>query len=317
MCIGVKINEKAEVKKVWIIYPRQNFMYEEFKKAGYVVFDPYIGCNKIVPRFFRILHFKSKFPCKNIWYRKLPETQPEIIIIHEGIVTEDYLRWLRSQVHNVRIMVQFLNRIKNNQEIKLLKKYACEATTSDPYDCKKYGITNEMSAIYLRHFVVNKVNPEYDVYYVGRAKKERRNSLDKIVHLLRERGLLVKTHIVSPYPYGITLGKYNNIIPYEDILNELSKTKAILYLSQGASFGITIRVIESTVNQIKLITDSASIMETPIYRKENVFILGEDDISRIKEFLNSPFVPIEKEVLETFYFDTDIKKYMEECDRWY
>lgn len=314
--IEVKSNEKVDVKKVWIIYPKQNFMYEEFKKAGYVVFDPYIGCNKIIPRFFRILHFKSKFPYKNVWYRKLPKTLPEIIIIHEGIVTEDYLKWFRPQVHNVRIMVQFLNRIKNDQEIKLLKKYGCESTTSDPYDCKKYGITNEMSAIYLRHFVVNKADPEYDVYYVGRAKKERRNNLDKIVHLLRQMGVLVKTHIVSPYPYGITLGKYNKTIPYRDVLYELSKTKSILYLSQGASFGITIRVIESAVNQIKLITDSVSIMETPIYRKENVFIIGKDDISRIKEFLNSPFIPIDKEILETFYFDTDVKKYMEEHARW-
>lgn len=311
-----KTNEKVEVKKVWIIYPKQNFMYEEFKKAGYVVFDPYIGCNRIIPRVFRILHFKSRFPYKNIWYRKLPKLLPEIIIIHEGQVTEDYLKWLKSRVCNIRIMVQFLNRIKNDQEIQLLRKYGCESTSSDPYDCKKYGITNEMSAIYLRHFVVNKTEPKYDVYYVGRAKRERRNALDKIVRVLEEEGLVIKTHIVSPYPYGVTLGKYEKIIPYREILSELGKTKAILYLSQGASFGVTIRMIESAVNQIKLITDSTSIMETPIYRKENVFILGRDDMGRIKEFLNSPFIPLEQEVLETFYFDTDIKKYMEEHAKW-
>ena len=73
-------------------------MFDEFKTAKFMVFDPFIGYNNIFPRFFRIIHFHSAIPLKSIWYRKLPKNEPDLVVIREGIITKDYLEWLRASV---------------------------------------------------------------------------------------------------------------------------------------------------------------------------------------------------------------------------
>ncbi len=302
--------KQVDTKKIWIISPRQWFLFKEYEKAGYTVFDPYIGFNKIIPRFFRIIHFKLNLPFKYLWYRKLPNNIPKLIVIVEGTATDDYLKWLRDKVKDINIINIFMNKIKNSKEIQMVRKYNCVPTTSDPRDAEKYGITTKMSALYLRHFLVDKQKTEYDVFYIGRAKKGREKILKCIMQELNKQGLTVKTHVVSPYPYGITLGKYKKLIEYKEILSALGKTRAILHIAQGASSGITFRVMESVVNQIKLITDDLSIIETPVYCKENIFLIGKDSMNDINVFLNTPFKPISEEIKDIFYFDTDINKYL-------
>lgn len=303
--------EIREKNKIWIIFEKQHFLFCEFKRAGYIVFDPYLGCNKLVPRLFRTAHFKSKIPFKQLWYRRVPEEEPALIIIREGVITEEYLCWIRKQFPRVKILGLFMNKIKDDNAINILQKYNCEATTGDPLDAEKYGITTDMSSVYLQHFKVQKKQPQEDVYYIGRAKKGRVDDLNRILKQLSNQGLTTRVHMVSPYPYGLTFGKYERPIPYSRILEELGKTKAILHLSQGAGSGITFRVMESVVNQIKLITDDVSIMDTKIYRRENVFIIGKDNWDRIVSFINTPFVPIETSVIDSLYFETDIKRYLE------
>lgn len=304
--------ENVDFEKVWILCQRQHFLFDEFRKAGYIVIDPFRGYNRIIPRFFRMIHFKSFFPYKKIWYRRLPTKEPKLVIIREGIVTEDYLKWYRRYFPKVKTVGLFMNKIKDDYEINLLRKFNCEPTTGDPYDKQRYGISSRMSSVYLRHFIVEKDKPEeYDVYYIGKGKKGRLEALKHIIGQLRSRGITVNTYITSPYPYGITFGRYKRQLSYIEVLNELKKTKAILHLSQGASNGITFRVIESVVNRIKLITDDVTIIDTPVYNKNNVFIIGKDDFNFIKDFLDLPFIPIEEKIINSFYFNTDIKHYLE------
>lgn len=297
--------------KVWFICQKQHFLFDEYKKSGYLIFDPFIGCNKVLPRLFRILHFKSKLPFKQLWFRKLPKEAPEIVVIREGIVTDEYLRWLRARLPKTKIIGLFMNKLRSTDELNLLRKYNCHPSTGDPNDCLKYGISNRYSAVYLREFVIPTVKKEIDVFYIGKAKKGREEDLEKVVALLKNQGLTVETYLTSPYPYGLTLGKYRKQVSYSDVLKKISPSRAILHLSRGASNGITFRVMESVINHIKLITDDISIMDTEVYKKNNIFILGVDDINTIHEFLEKPFEAVSNEFVEKFYFDTDIRQYLE------
>lgn len=303
--------EGVDQNKIWVICQKQHFLFDEFKRAGYIVFDPFIGCNSIVPRFFRIFHFKSKIPNKKIWYRELPKVMPKIVILREGIANEDYLRWLRNKLPNTLIIGLFMNKIRSTEELDLLRKYNCQPSTGDPEDCIKYNISSQYSAVYLRHFVVNKKNIDCDVFYIGSAKKGREEALFDIRNQLENQGLKVNTYLTSPLPYGITLGKYERHLPYNGVLEKLGNCKAILHLSLGASSGITFRVMESVINRIKLITDDKSIIETEVYNPNNIFVIGVDDFNMIKEFIRKPFIDINKEVVEKFYFSSDIKKLLE------
>lgn len=295
-------------KDVWIIWQKQHFLFTEFKKANYTIFDPFIGCNKIVPRFFRVIHFSLKIPFKSIWYRELPHNKPTLIVIREGIITEDYLRWLRKRIGDTQVIVIFMNKITRNSEVELAKRYNCEVDTGDPLDATLYGMSSSHSAVYLRHLIIRKEKPLYDVFYAGSAKPGRIKVLDEVCNMLTLSGLTIKKYITSPYPYGITFGKYMKKMSYANLLNEMRDTRAILHLKEGASTGITMRVVESVINEIKLITNDASIADTPIYNSENVFILGKDDLGGINDFLDRPFVSIDPKIIESFYFETWVER---------
>lgn len=303
--------ESVDRNKVLIIWQKQHFLFDEFKRAGYIVFDPFIGCNSVVPRFFRLFHFKSIIPYKQIWYRALPKLSPEIVILREGIANENYLSWLRRQLPNTLIVGLFMNKIHRAEEIGLLRKYNCRPATGDPNDCLKYAISNKFSAVYLRHFIINKGVMECDVFYIGSAKKGREEALTNIKDQLENKGLKVNTYLTSPLPYGITLGKYEKHLPYYKVLEKLGHCRAILHLSMGASSGITFRVMESVINHIKLITDDRSIIETEVYNSNNIFVIGVDDINSINAFMKKPFIDIDKKIVEKFYFNTDIKNLLE------
>ena len=308
--MSAKTDCKDITKRVWIIWQRQHFLFDEFKTAKFMVFDPFIGYNNIFPRFFRIIHFHSAIPLKSIWYRKLPKNEPDLVVIREGIITKDYLEWLRGRLPKTKIVVVFMNRIKNTYELELAKYYGCEVATGDPHDCAKYKMNSEMSAVYLRHLTINKEKPKYDVFYAGSAKNGRKEILDSFNQVMEKAGINVKTYLTSPYPYGITFGKYKKKLSYAALLNEMRDTKSILHLCEGASSGITIRLIESTVNKIKLITNDESIIDTSIYNKNNVFILSKDNIENIRDFLDSPFEPIDQEIIDSFYFETWVENYL-------
>ena len=308
----IECMENVNQEKIWIICQRQHFLYNEFKNAGYIIFDPFIGCNSVIPRFVRTLHFKSPLPLKKIWFRKLPGGKPEIIILREGIASETYLKWLRNAMPDTKIIGLFMNKLRGTKELELMRKYDCVPATGDLKDRKKYNISNEFSAVYLRHFKAKRGNIKGDVLYIGKAKKGREDVLNNIVKELETQGLSVNTYLTSPFPYGITFGKYKKQIPYSEVLKKIGQYRAILHLSMGASSGITFRVMESVINRIKLITDDLSILQTEVYNPNNIFILGKDDITTIGDFMRKPFVDIDNRIIDSFYFNTDLKKYLEQ-----
>lgn len=62
MLFEVKIEEKTNKNSIWLIFQKQHFLFQEFQRAGYQIFDPYRGENKIIPRVIRKMHFSLHLP---------------------------------------------------------------------------------------------------------------------------------------------------------------------------------------------------------------------------------------------------------------
>ena len=50
----------------------------------------------------------------------------------------------------------------------------------------------------------------------------------------------------------------------------------------------------------KLLTNNPAVRNYSFFRPQNIFILGEDDISRLPEFLHSPFEPLPSDVVDSY-----------------
>ena len=117
-------------------------------------------------------------------------------------------------------------------------------------------------------------------------------------------GLTTYFHIAPEHRYDLYKNKrYKKFLPYTEVLKFLGKTKAILSLGYGSQECITIRVQESLVHKIKLITDCVWLKKYDFFHPDNIFILGEDEIESLPEFMNKPYVEIETSVLNNIYFE--------------
>ena len=45
------------------------------------------------------------------------------------------------------------------------------------------------------------------------------------------------------------------------------------------------------------------------YNPNNIFILGKDDINKIKEFIDSPYIEINKDIVDYYDFEQWLKRF--------
>ena len=66
--------------------------------------------------------------------------------------------------------------------------------------------------------------------------------------------------------------------------------------------GVTQRDMESVFDGVKCITNNKNIRNFELYHPSRFFILGEDDLSDLKRFLDEPFLDVPEEDLEKYSF---------------
>jgi hypothetical protein len=69
------------------------------------------------------------------------------------------------------------------------------------------------------------------------------------------------------------------------------------------------RATEALFYSKKLITNNPLILKYDFYHKDNVFILGYDDFSRLDEFIMSPFNHIVDKFKENYTFEAWFKRF--------
>lgn len=295
----IKCDEFA--KKIIFIMPRHSWNFQHIRKAGYVIIDPYRG-KSIMLRILREIWFRANLPGKAIWYNKTVNSNADVLVVVDSLITREYMEWLWRHNRDSRLIVWYENSVKNTINPNSLPTQ-CEKWSSDPEDCREYGLRYEEGGGYFKFHVVKKKIVQYDVLYVGRDKG-RSDTLFALKDIFEKQGLRTHFHITATRRYERFRKRYYKApIPYEEILELISQSRAILHLTKGGQTGVTIRVMESLLNQIKLITDNTLLAEYAFYDKDNIFILGKDDINTLPEFLAKPYRPISEELLKHYYFD--------------
>ncbi len=298
----VIVKEMTNKLEIIFILPHHGWNYKFIKEAGFDVYDPYIG-NSITFRILRELIFRLNLPGKKWWFNKKNIVHDKIIFVYESLIIPDFMKWLHDKTINCRIILFYSNPVNSSVNPKLISDDWCEKWTVDFEDAKKYNLNCYDGGGYFTQWKVKKSEPIYDVVYVGKDK----NRLEKINELqdnFERLGLKTYFHIVPERRYQLMKNKsYKRFMPYEEVLELIGKTKAILHLSDGCQKGITIRIAESLIHKIKLITDDKNIVDCDFYNPNNIFILGVDDLNILSEFLNKPFAEVKSSFYDHPYFE--------------
>lgn len=168
----------------------------------------------------------------------------------------------------------------------------------DPDDCLKFGIPFN-STFYFNNISLPKSEISNDILFVG-LDKGRKDKLNKFEADINNRSISSIIYIVGNRN---KFGKYsgNQPIEYIDYLKLISKSKVLLDLVQENQSGLTLRCMESIFFEKKLITNDISIVNQPFYHRENIFVIGLDDLSYLPKFVNQPFFKLDSSI--TNYYD--------------
>jgi ribosomal protein S8 len=268
-------------------------------------------------RFKMLLPFDSITYSSDFLHRNL--LRYDVIILDETFYPGRIVEYIRK--HNPKCKIIYLmwntveysggsrlyNKWENwNKLLKMRNSYNFEISSFDEGDCRKYDLVyNNQIAPYLREFTTAP-KVENKIFFFGRDKG-RLSYIDKFYEIFTRMGYICDFNVV-PDPRQ----KYNNIAfrrvkrevirPYKDIIKREMSAKALLEILQDGQHGLTWRALEALFYGKKLITNFKEIKQYDFYRKQNIFILGIDELNTLKKFMDSPFEAVPDQCIIRYTF---------------
>lgn len=190
------------------------------------------------------------------------------------------------------------------EKLDVLRKLNVPISTFDPLEAKKYNLIYLPQVYNFRHPHVLKkekaIMSSCDCYYLGYVNTDyRKKIINEVESLFSQYGLTFYKHSVNKGGCSF--------ISYQQNLDNIAQCKALLELNNEGQSGPTLRAMEVISFRKKLITNNSYIKNYDFYNKSNIFILGEDDPSTLKEFINTPYQDVPSNVIERYDVNTWIK----------
>lgn len=300
-------------EKILLIYPFNGWLNKDLLTEGYNLSYPYFGnCGFL--RVIREIHFRYIKIAQKIWYNKKNNSFNGHIILNASLITPEYVKWLSKNNPQSKIILLYSN-LANSKRYNPNKipDSLCEKWTFDKDDSERYNMHLYEGGMYFPQWVVNKQAPVYDVFYIGKDKNRLQN-LRKIESDLQTHG--ARTMFYITWSRGWQKkddGIHKPFLPYEKVLDYIGKSKAILHLLDGAQKGITLRIQESLIHKVKLITDDSSLVEYDFYNPHNIFILGKDDLNNLRNFLDTPYENVQSVFFKHVFFNQMVNDIISDC----
>lgn len=234
-------------------------------------------------RAVRKAHLSSPLPLKRLWFADWEEDLKECdtVILADDGNTENVVRYINHLYPGKRIIIWYRNSVAATVFPSIKIGRIAEYWSFDYDDCKKYGFRYNPQ-FYSRspRYIVSE--PIWDVFFVGQDKGRLQQLLD-IEARLQDFGLTTKFCIV---------GYNSDYLSYREVVDNISRSKAILDVQASWQEGMTLRPLEALFYKKKLITNSQSFAASDIYDSTNTFILDRDSWGQIHDFIQAPYSPM-------------------------
>lgn len=243
-----------------------------------------------------MLIFSKKF--LGNWSKKICEY--DMCILFDRGFNKLVTKFIKSQNPSCKIILWLWNPISNRQESFMADKNIDEIWTYDINDSRKYNI--RFNTQFYNKELVNdkcKVKEKYDIMFIGNNKG--RNEI-----ISRYKCEFNKLNLKS---YIRVIDNYKENIKYEEYLNYLRESKALLEIVKEDVSGLTLRALEGIFFGKKLITNNKFIKMYDFYNPNNIFILGEDNLSNLKKFISSEYEPIDKTIINYYDFEEWVNRF--------
>lgn len=285
----------------------KNSILTTASNRGVMVCNPY-SKNNFWVRNIRKISTKINIKLSDRFYNSnLKNIEEDIIVIFDSCITKEFLCWIKKNNPNKRIIFWYWNPVSKSIKPEKVPK-GIELWSYSAADCSKYNL-NYNTQFYFTEFQQQSISNERDIYFIGAdkgrlkdiliyEKKFIENSLNVRFHITPTRWFLLWTNYV-----------YEKPISYAEVLIEIAKSKAIFDYYLEDTSGLSLRPMEALFLRKKLITNNKNILNFDFYNKENIFVIGIDQMEDINVFLDKPYVNINKEVMNKYDFSTWLRNF--------
>lgn len=252
---------------------------------------------------------RTHVPKKLVFNVPKPAQTDDKIIVFDAHVTPPYLYWLCEHYPDKRIILWYWNPIDEKRRFDLFPRKV-EIWSYSLSDCEKYGFRhnsqfyfNCIAEKYGEYIERNYTHPT--VCFIGR-EKGRKESILRIKERLDQSGIITEFHFMKD---GVPKNRFEEpLMSYASIIDLINHCDALLDFTLRDNAGLSLRPMEAMFLGKKLITNQRSITQYDFYRKENIYILGEENRS-VLEFLNSPSVELEPEIRNYYLLSNWLKRF--------
>lgn len=277
-------------------YNTERNKYKNVTAAG--IFKNNSLLSKIIRRLIISLGLPILFLFFDDWRQNVDDY--DLFIISTSIYSKEIARYIRK-TSNKRIIHWYWNPVITEVKPDKIRSNDCEMWSFDKDDCNKYHM-NYIPTYYLSSIKLPTKEISNDIYFIG-ADKGRINQLLDLKELFEKQGLKTEFIITkSPNSKEIENYAFHPRISYPQVLDGISRSRAILDYVQVGQNGMSQRPMEAIFHRKKLITNDINICNYDFYNRNNIFILGQDDISSLNEFISTPYADIDKEIIEKYDF---------------
>jgi hypothetical protein len=295
-------------KDIVLIYGEPRYFNSFIQQKGILIY-PLFKDISLSLRIIRKLFFILNLP-KNLWYAgwkyKLRKAKAVLIFSVEYI---EVLYYIKSLNPEIRIIFWYWNPVFRSINPGKVPDKLCEKWSFDRNDCKKYDLTYN-TTFYPDNIQLPQNKLKYDVVFLGQDKNRR-----DLINSIKDQLLAAD---INPYIYIVddnaTHRNYKGVspqVPYEEYLNLVSKSRAILDVVQEGQNGLTLRPMEALFFKRKLITNDKLINTHDFYHPNNIFIIGMDKIEHLKHFLTIPLEPVSDAILSYYDVSNWLKRFVE------
>lgn len=260
--------------------PEIDMVYNAWLAHGLNAGVIFRGGNKIVNA-FRRLWTDFDLPGYGMWLRdwKHDLEKYDTVIIHASERTNRLPRYIHSKHPSMRIIYWYWNPVNEKTLPDMTKGDNIEYWSFDKADCRKYDMHYNVQYYCEGDAAYTTNDAKYDVYFIGHDKG-RLKLLTDMKALLQNKGLHVRYDVVK---------RPSEYIPYREVQARLCASKAILEINQAGQSGMTLRAMEALFFHKKLITNNEMIVKEDFYNRNNIFVLGKDNLNEINDFLAKPY----------------------------
>ena len=237
------------------------------------------------------LNQKKELPFKRVWFKRMLKgidvdcsDMTYFIFFEEWLPSYSsmFLKYLTKKYPNSKKCLVLTNPIESEYYRKLLsvKDQYDMIVTFLKDDADKYGMEYyQYGFAFAIPNALEKTEITSDVLFVGNAKGRHERILN-IYENLKQKGYLCDFNIVGVAPQDQKYAgeiTYNNRISYDEVIKKVKRTRCILEVVYNNYNYCSLRTLEAALCHKKLITTNRRITELPIYSREYISIIDEDN----------------------------------------